>query len=161
MDLNYDIVCNNHVFVKPQTCEEMIALCDKLGEVRKYLPLTKLLRESFYRWYNAMLNGFDTLRTPTINGVVVCSHYDRVVVGDYGAYLEFDPKYLTVELAVPPKQAWRLDEAFLQEKGLHPKYAWYEFLGVKCYHQRGTVKYADYKVDKMYIHVCAFDTFGE
>jgi hypothetical protein len=149
------------LYKAPRNNKEMLTLCELLGETRKYRPLPKKIKPWFYDQYLRYMNGFsgpDARTTATINGVRICGKWDRVVVGDYGAYLEFDPEDLLVVKEVPYEQRWRLDKAYLERAGLNPKYVWYTVAGVKCYHQLGTVKYADYKVGKMYIHVCEFDS---
>lgn len=87
----------------------------------------------------------------------MCLRWNRVVVGDYGAYLEIDEKDLLVGLDVPPEQAWRLDEEYIASRKLSIKYHWLTFRGVKVYHQVDTVKYADYRPGKYYISVLEFD----
>lgn len=87
----------------------------------------------------------------------MCLRWNRVVIGDYGAYLEIDEKDLLVGLDVPPEQAWRLDEEYIASRKLSIKYHWLTFRGVKVYHQVDTVKYADYRLGKYYISVLEFD----
>lgn len=87
----------------------------------------------------------------------MCLRWNRVVIGDYGAYLEIDEKDLLVGLDVPPEQAWRLDEEYIASRKLSIKYHWLTFRGVKVYHQVDTVKYADYRPGKYYISVLEFD----
>ena len=72
---------------------------------------------------------------------------ERLVVGDHGAFIEFDKSHIKIkELRVKPGEEFRF--------GNNPfvKYLWYETKGgTKVYHQKGTVKYADYKVGKFYV----------
>lgn len=153
------ITANNEVFHQPQTYPELTEVIDRLGAVRKYAPLTANLRQVFHAWYYAMLNGFDRKphRQATIKGTLICRDYNRVVVGDYGAYLEFTPEQLLVTLDIPSDQRWRLDKPFVASRNISLKYEWYEFLGEKVYFQCSTVNYADYKVGHYYISVLAFD----
>lgn len=153
------IVANSQIFNQPTTHEELSEIIDRLGIARRYIPLTVSLRNAFHTWYNIMLNGFDkeVHRRATIDGVLICSDYTRIVVGDYGAYLECTPEQLLVALTVPEKQQWRLDKNFLSSKNINIKYEWYEYQGVKVYLQCNTVKYADYQPGFYYISVLAFD----
>ena len=80
-----------------------------------------------------------------------------MVAGDYGAYLEFTPEQLLVELVVTPGQEWRTDSEYIAERGLNVKYVWLEYQGVKVYCQLGTVNYADYLVDHYYVSVLELD----
>lgn len=153
------IKANNQTFNEPNSPQELLDIIERLSQARKYSPLTPSLRKGFHAWYRSMLNGFNNEphRRATIKGDLVCQDYSRVVIGDYGAYLEFTPEQLLVALQVPSDQRWRLDKAYLAAKNLHIKYEWYEFLGAKVYFQCSTVSYADYKVGHYYINVLEFD----
>lgn len=81
-----------------------------------------------------------------------------MVVGDYGAYVEFAAGQLLSSLEMPPSQAWRLNADYVAAKGLSIKYHHYTTLNqVMVYHQVATVKYADYKPGYYYISVLDFD----
>jgi len=70
--------------------------------------------------------------------------YNRVVHGERGDYVEFDEKDLCIKLYYKFKKQSKLDIY----------YDWMIPVGhkdVKIYKQRKTVKYADYKVGKLYI----------
>ncbi|VFR10507.1 hypothetical protein SPFM17_00026 [Salmonella phage SPFM17] len=135
----------------------ILAYIEGLVARYRYRPLPKKVREEALSVYQQHLNGFDKVRAATIGGVSVCLRWNRVVVGDYGAYLEIDEKDLLVGLDVPPEQAWRLDEEYIAGRKLSIKYHWLTFRGVKVYHQVDTVKYADYRPGKYYISVLEFD----
>ncbi|AXF51097.1 hypothetical protein MLDJOKPK_00141 [Salmonella phage SPAsTU] len=135
----------------------VLTYIDRLAERYKYRPLPKKVREEALSVYRQALNGFDRPRQATINGVLLCERWNRVVIGDYGAYLEIDESELLVQLSVPAEQAWRFDEEYLARRGLNIKYHWLTYAGVKVYHQVATVKYADYKPGKYYISVIEFD----
>jgi hypothetical protein len=78
-------------------------------------------------------------------GQVLSDSYTRIVIGDHGAYIEFDDAKPILHLK--KGQEWRI-------KGTNPyaKYVWWVSIkGDKVYQQLGTVKYADYKVGKYYI----------
>jgi hypothetical protein len=79
------------------------------------------------------------------NGVVLAYACQRVVVGDYGPYIEFNKRDLNLAAF---QQKWP------GEPKRPVKYIWWESKRhprVKLYEQRDTVAYADYLVDMWYI----------
>lgn len=134
---------------------------DGLANKYKYRPLPKKIKKETLALYCANLNGFDRKRTCFIKGEMICSDYERIVVGDYGAYVEFKEEHLRVDLSVPNNQRWRLDKDYIEEKQLSLKYIWYTYGDVKVYHQLDTVKYADYKPNRFYVSVLDFDEVEE
>ncbi len=85
----------------------------------------------------------------TKGGIQVATGFSRVVHGGRGAYVEFRPDHIINEnMSIPPLQAWRL----LPTKENPAYYEEYRTKdGIKVYHQRRTVDYADYVVGKWYI----------
>lgn len=131
---------------------------DAMAAKRVYRPLSQKLKNYWYPIYATHLNGFEASTRPlTIEGITVASSIERIVVGDFGAYVEIHPDKLLVDLEVEPGQEWRLDETYLTKRKLHIKYVWYHFLGRKVYLQKNVVKYADYKPNFYYISVLYFD----
>lgn len=128
-----------------------------------YRPIPFKSREAILAMYLSGMNGFGyrQRRPLTIEGFTIADDYHRVVVGDYGAYVEIHPNQLTAELAVKAGQEWRLDDAYIAKRGLHVKYHWFVLMGmqkeVKVYYQLDTVRYADYKPGFYYISVLDFD----
>lgn len=124
-----------------------------------YRPLPKNVRENVLAFYLQDLNGFEegVTREATIDGVRFCKKYDRVVVGDYGAYLEVSADDIEVLLTVPPDQRWRSDVEYITSRNLNVKYRWFEYQKRKVYQQMDTVKYADYLPGKFYVGVHDFD----
>lgn len=85
----------------------------------------------------------------TLNGTLLCNNYDRIVIGDYGAFIEFSKA--ASPLVIEKGQEYRLTEQFK-----NVKYNWVTIddnSHIKIYHQRGTVSYADYRVGKFYVSV--------
>jgi hypothetical protein len=87
-------------------------------------------------------------------GIPVADSFIRIVHGGRGAYVEFDS---VKNVFVPEKEQWRhrSDKAFYEE--------YRTFDGVKVYHQRKPVDYADYQVGKWYIspvYLADFETDG-
>jgi len=87
-----------------------------------------------------------------ITNIKIGNGYERLVIGDYGAYLELS--FLQIEfnnLYIKNGQEWRLNK----KKYPSCKYYWYVTdnaeNAIKIYYQTNTVKYADYKVGFYYV----------
>lgn len=130
---------------------------DDLVGRHKYRPLSKDDSLAAQAFYNGHLNGFEAQRDTLRNGVAFCTKYERVVVGDYGAYVEVAPEYLTATLEVAKGEEWRLNKDYIERRNLSVKYEWYVWDGAKVYFQLDTVKYADYRKGYYYISVLDFD----
>jgi len=85
----------------------------------------------------------------TVNGSLICSSFDRIVIGDYGAYIEFSPEQANKDLFAV---TIRIDDV----RYANVKYAWRTIddgSQIKIYYQKNTVSYADYKPKKYYVSV--------
>lgn len=84
-------------------------------------------------------------------GIKLSEGYDRIVIGDYGAYLEIAPERFFIEnIEVTPGEEYRLKGQYRNTI----KYLWYCPKGhpeIKIYAQLHRVKYADYKPGYFYI----------
>lgn len=129
----------------------------ELTDKYKYRPLPKTVKEEAHKLYRDNLNGFDKKRDTLIDGRPFCKGYERVVVGDYGAFVEVKECDLLQPLTVPDKQKWRYDTDYLKSKDISIKYYWLVWGKHKVYHQVATVSYADYKPNFYYISVSSFD----
>lgn len=115
-----------------------------LGDVRqKYL-------EALPEW--CVLNGDAGAVLRTLDGTVLCKGYSRIVIGDYGAFVEIAPEQIRKEvLRCKPGQEYRYqDERFSQ----HVKYLWLtakDRSDCKIYFQKKKVEYADYTPGFFYI----------
>lgn len=146
---------------------------DKAAVRWKFRPLPRKPRVEHLVQYIYALNGFERpkKRPLTIKGAVVASDYTRVVLGDYGAYVEIPVEHLSIakEIKLKEKQEWRADKEYLAKRELtkRVKYIWYTWkLGegypeIKVYMQLNTVKYADYLPGFYYISVLDFDEYEE
>ena len=81
-------------------------------------------------------------------GRPLATGFERVVHGERGAYVEFtDAQIIQENLCLPEGTRWRLSSSI----------AYYDEYRTQCpcnekvYHQRRTVKYADYKVGYWYV----------
>ena len=109
-----------------------------------YKPLDRRRSRVIRQWYTEQLpswcqceGGAETLST---SGVVVANGYTRVVIGDYGAFVEF-----TLDQASEETKA-----AAARSTGGR-KYNWLTVGHAKVYYQLATVAYADYKPNHLYI----------
>lgn len=126
----------------------------------RYRPLPKSRRDEFHAIYNEALNGFDRPEhRPCVlkGGTLMATDYVRVVVGDYGPWVEFEREQITVPLPLMPFQEWRGDKAYVERRGLNIKYIARHINGVMVYDQLGPVKYADYKPGMLYISTLDFE----
>lgn len=79
--------------------------------------------------------------------VLLLSQYDRIVIGDHGAYIEFDESHLRYDLELTESKKYRNSLSGI-------KYYWMNPIGfnnIKIYKQTKTVGYASYKAGKYYI----------
>ena len=88
----------------------------------------------------------------TVKGSKICNNFDRIVIGDYGAYIEFSSEQANKDLfTIAAGQEYRLEPRYN-----NVKYIWLTIEDgsqVKIYYQKNTVSYADYKPQKYYISV--------
>ncbi len=88
----------------------------------------------------------------TVKGSKICNNFDRIVIGDYGAYVEFSSEQANKDLfTIAAGQEYRLEPRYN-----NVKYIWLTIEDnsqVKIYYQKNTVSYADYKPQKYYVSV--------
>ena len=130
-----------------------------LAKAHKYKKLPKELSDKLRVIYQANIphflnmNGGGSLYSKS--GYLICEHYDRIVVGDYGAFVEFS--VAPVEFVTKHGQEYRHDPKYA-----NVKYYWLTLPkddSVKIYHQKKEVTYADYKPEKYYVSVHEVTTF--
>lgn len=135
----------------------------KLAEKYKYKPLPNDLSAKYRQFFTENIPphlDISYSRIPggknplfTINGSMVCTDYDRIVVGDYGAFVEFSPHYEGTNFIIAPGQEYRVyDERYSK----NVKYIWLTIddgSGIKIYKQKKRVAYADYLPEKYYVSV--------
>ena len=127
-----------------------------LSEKYKYKPLPIELSEKYRQFFfenipsGLHVNGGDeTLYT--LNGSPICDGYDRIVIGDYGAFVEFTSS--TYEFCIKAGQEYRLND---KKYSNNVKYIWLTIddgSNVKIYYQKKPVLYADYRPKKFYVSV--------
>lgn len=110
-----------------------------------------LYRKALPKWCD--VNG-DTQPLCSAAGTILCYAYRRVVIGDYGAFLECSPEDIILSsLCCKPGQEYRYqDERYSKSV----KYLWLttkDSSNCKVYLQRKTVEYADYLPGMYYVSV--------
>ena len=128
----------------------------QLVEQYHYKPLPKELSIKQRRQYEKelpscfSLNGNLNCKIYDKYGHFLAKGYSRVVIGDYGAYIEIPlEKMILKDIIIKPGQEYR----FLPEFK-NVKYHWYCLNNnpdIKIYYQKKTVLYADYKPEMFYI----------
>jgi len=130
----------------------------KLAEKYKYKNLPDNLSRKYHIFWIENIPKYlkiNGARVPlfTINGSPICEWYDRIVIGDYGAFIEFREDAITNDFKIAPGQDYRVyDERYNQRV----KYLWLTIddnSEIKIYKQVREVSYADYKVNRYYISV--------
>lgn len=134
----------------------------KLAQEYGYKTLPKELSEKYRQFYIDnlpecfIINGSDTVLC-TKTGAVVCNGYTRIVVGDYGAFVEFDEEQANLdEYIIAPGQEYRVNNPGYSK---NVKYIWMTIpdgSNIKIYKQKKKVAYADYRSGMYYIspHEC-------
>lgn len=115
--------------------------CDVRAEFQKALP----------EWCN--ISG-DTTPLETTDGTIIANGYNRIVIGDYGAFVEFSRVQAYMRrLKIKEGQVYRIEDPRYAE---HVKYLWLtanDSSDVKVYEQKRPVEYADYKPGMLYVSV--------
>lgn len=128
-----------------------------LADKYRYKPLPPGASDYFRQLYIENLpKGFklsgDNRPLYTQHGCLVCTGYRRIVVGDYGAFVEFDDKQANLLMfRVQPGQEFRLNDINYSK---NVKYNWLtvkDGSDIKIYQQKKTVLYADYIPGMYYI----------
>jgi len=129
-------------------------LADKYG----YLPLPPDLSEKYRQFFKDNTPEFlrfegDSKGLYTKSGSLICNQYDRIVVGDYGAFIEFSEENIGNEFIIQPGQEYRVND---KKYSKNVKYIWLTIddnSQVKIYKQKRKVRYADYLPKKYYVSV--------
>lgn len=129
-----------------------------LAKKYKYQPLPGDLSEKYRGFFKENIPDFlcvDGARTVLVtnSGTPICNWYDRIVIGDYGAFIEFPKEAIASEFVIQPGQEYRVyDDKYKSSV----KYVWLTVSDescVKIYEQKRGVRYADYKPNKYYVSV--------
>ena len=138
----------------------MLAFQERLAEEYSYKPIQPNLflgdvrekyRQALPEWCRMDGNPDCVLRSVN-QGIAFATGYSRIVIGDYGAFLEIPPEMMIMQnVVVKPGEEYRiLEERFSSRV----KYHWYTVWRdheVKLYFQVGPVTYADYVPGQWYV----------
>ena len=137
--------------------KNVINFINKITKTYKYKPLpedkSKLAREFYLSNIPDFLNiegSNDNLYST--EGTLICRGYNRIVIGDYGAFIEYSREQAVRENCKCAKgQEYRYKNQSYKSR---VKYFWYtttDTSNCKIYFQQKTVSYADYKPMFFYI----------
>lgn len=123
-----------------------------------YQNLPKDLSEKYRKLFLENIPDFlkaegDNITLYTLNNSPICSKYNRIVVGDYGAFIEFEQEDICTPFCVKDGQEYRINNPNYSK---NVKYLWYTIndgSDIKIYYQKRKVSYADYRRGKFYISV--------
>lgn len=130
----------------------------KLAEKYKYKPLPSDLSIKYREYFKENIpewlheDGDDTVLY-TSKGSQITSRYDRIVIGDYGAFIEFGKGRAGCPFIIAPGQEYRINDAQYRR---NVKYIWMTIddgSNIKVYLQKKRVAYADYIPGKYYVSV--------
>ena len=127
----------------------------ELAAKYKYRKLSEELSLRMREYYIKNIPSFLYLEggamLKTTKGTVICNSYDRIVVGDYGAFVEYSKP--ACQYVIEPGQEYRIYDDRYKD---NVKYEWYTVKDgshIKIYKQKKGVKYADYIPGKYYVSV--------
>lgn len=128
-------------------------LAEKYGYKKLLDDLSAKYREFYLDNIPRFLNLDGGAALKTTRGTQICKAYKRIVVGDYGAFIEFGKEDASAEFVCKPGQEFRISDPSYKDK---VKYNWLTVLdgsGIKVYFQKKGVTYADYKPGMYYVSV--------
>lgn len=139
--------------------KEMLDFQEQLAKEYGYKPIEPNLflgdvrdkyRDNLPSWCN--IDGDKSAILKTEQGTCIARGYKRIVIGDYGAFLEITPEQICKQnVMVAPGQEYRIQDEQYRD---HVKYYWYtakDRSNAKLYFQQKTVAYADYVPGMWYI----------
>ena len=128
------------------TGRKMLAKQEKLAREYKYKPIPKtFFQDVRAEWEEALpewckQEGEEEYLYST-NNTLIARGYTRIVVGDYGAFVELSPSQANKDVfIIAPGQAYRIE---------NPNYS----SNIRIYEQKRPVDYADYKPGMYYASV--------
>ena len=129
-------------------------LADKYG----YMKLPETLSQKYRNFFLENIPSYlkidgDNSCLYTKKGSLVCRRYNRIVIGDYGAFVEFSKEDVGEDFHIKDGQEYRI---FDRKYSKNVKYLWYTIndgSDIKIYYQKRKVNYADYKRGMYYVSV--------
>lgn len=141
-----------------RAADEILSIQKNLADTYKYKPLPPLISmQQRQEYLEALPQEFDVDGNKKCNiysksGTLVATGYNRVVIGDYGAFVEFDKTQAVLQnIKVKAGQEYRYND---EQYSKNVKYLWLtakDNSDCKIYFQKKTVDYADYKAEMFYI----------
>lgn len=138
--------------------DDILQKQDYLSTQHKYTKLPENLSYMVRTEYAKVLPDFfmfDNNQSHNLHsrdGVLLAKGWSRVVIGDYGAFVEIPDDLICKEnIIVKPGEEYRIHDPKYSQ---HVKYHWYipkTGYASKLYFQQGEVTYADYKAGMWYI----------
>ena len=138
--------------------ENLLQFQEELSVKYKYRKLKQSLSEEVRQKYldnlpsQLNINGDTNFKIHSLNNTLISSGYNRIVIGDYGAFIEFDKsQVIKSNLKVKSGQEYRFNNPKYSE---NVKYYWLtpnDLSDMKIYLQKKTVSYADYLPDMYYV----------
>lgn len=139
--------------------ENVLEYQESLVRNYKYRPLPTMFSEEARALYKENIPAGFCLDGGKVglygaSGLKISNGYNRIVIGDYGAYVEIMPDDIVHEnIRVKPGQEYRDNDARYSGK---VKYSWLTLRDdsdVKIYFQKKSVGYADYVQGRYYVSV--------
>lgn len=128
------------------------------AETNFYQAMDKPKRYFYHNFYKERIpKGLPihgTKRTlMTKKGVLISRGYEKIVIGDYGAYIQFSQNQAYLEnIHIPEKECYKISSS----KYRYIKHVIYHVIGepaIDIFQQKELVDFADYIPDKYYIDV--------
>ena len=136
---------------------EVIELQEDLSKRYNYRPLPVDLSLAVrHKYTKGLPQGFIITGEPSTPlysplGTTIATGYTRIVVGDYGAFIEFSKKQAIKDnLKIQSGQEFRTYPKYKDKV----KYIWLtarDDSAIKVYYQKRTVTYADYRAEMLYV----------
>lgn len=142
----------------------MGTLQDELAIEYKYKKLPEVLSKEVRDTYESEIptsldvNGDKEFEITSKEGTLISNGYERIVIGDYGAFIEFSVEQVVRKnIKIAKGQEYRIKDEKYKNK---VKYCWLtakDNSRIKIYYQKKCVSYADYKPEMFY--VCPHEIF--
>lgn len=130
----------------------------KLVEAYKYKKLPdnlsdiyrKYFRDNIPRW---LCESGEDVALYTLEGSTICDSYDRIVIGDYGAFIEFSKPHDCSQFIVAPGEEYRVNNEKYSKNVKYILLTINDRSLIKIYYQKKSVAYADYLPGKYYVSI--------
>lgn len=148
-----------------QIGKQMLQFQSELAELHKYKPIpinlfTGNIRDKYEETLPDWCKNEQRRNFPlySASGTMICTGYQKIVIGDYGAFVEITPEQIFQDALMCKKgQEYRYED---ERYAKNVKYLWLttkDSSDCKIYLQRKCVDYADY-IPGMY-YISPFEVF--